>query len=99
MIGNCSCGREWASAREAHCRVCHAHFSTAENFDRHKPDRHGCPDPGSHRDSLRRPVLKRIQRPGGYTWVRYDERPDPRRSPHPARVTSAAAQPPTDPTP
>jgi hypothetical protein len=83
MTGACTCNRQWTSLIEAHCRTCHAHFSTPDNFDRHKPHATTCPDPGSHRDSNGRPILKAIERPGGITWVRYDERPDPRRTPQP----------------
>jgi len=78
VTGNCSCGRQWASLTEAHCRICHAHFSTPENFDKHKPDRRGCPDPGSHRDGQGRPVLKAVERRSGIvTWVGYSDRPAP----------------------
>lgn len=35
--GRCKCGRQWAGLKEAHCPVCHRHFSTPANFDAHRP--------------------------------------------------------------
>lgn len=31
------CGRWWTGLRECHCTVCHAHFSTVDGFDAHRP--------------------------------------------------------------
>lgn len=33
---SCRCGRQWTGLREAHCTVCHRHFSTPRNFDYHR---------------------------------------------------------------
>lgn len=33
---HCDCGRQWTGLREAHCSVCHRHFSTPRNFDAHR---------------------------------------------------------------
>jgi hypothetical protein len=32
---------------QAHCTVCHEHFSTVANFDIHGPRRAGCPHPST----------------------------------------------------
>jgi hypothetical protein len=72
MTGNCSCGREWNSLTECHCRICHRHFSTVANFDRHQPARHGCPNPATLRGKTGNPVLRPVDRGGATTWVQWE---------------------------
>lgn len=67
-IGNCGCGRAWKSLTEAHCRICHAHFTTVSAFDKHQPTRGGCPDPAALRDGRGNPVLELADRGGGPVW-------------------------------
>lgn len=43
-FASCLCGRQWAGLREAHCSVCHRHFSTPRNFDYHRSSG-SCADP------------------------------------------------------
>lgn len=75
----CGCGREWDGANQAHCTVCHRHFSTVANFDRHRPSYDGCLDP-AHIVNARtgQPVLKASEGPFGTTWVGAGEFVGPR---------------------
>lgn len=65
MTASCDCGRRWTGTAEAHCPVCHAHFSTVSNFDRHRPVLGPCDAPedaglvahtGPHGVTYRMPV-------------------------------------------
>ena len=56
VIATCSgprgCGRKWSGTNQAHCGICHEHFSTVKNFDAHKPGPRradGTPSCGSSR--------------------------------------------------
>ncbi|HET6914880.1 MAG TPA: hypothetical protein VFH56_02205 [Acidimicrobiales bacterium] len=75
-MANCTCGREWTGLAQAHCSICHVHFSTVANFDRHKPSYAGCLDPAEitnrKGEALLRPDVGRF----GITWVGASERPD-----------------------
>lgn len=79
--GSCRCGRHWDSPTAAHCSVCHAHFSTVQNFDRHEPSRRGCKNPGSltrtrRSDGREVPLLKQVQRSDGPVWVSAMDAPE-----------------------
>lgn len=71
------CGRSWSGTVSAHCTVCHEHFSTVKNFDLHKPNRRGCPDPASHTrkkaDGTVVPVLKKSE--ARDQWIGWSEDP------------------------
>jgi hypothetical protein len=70
MPASCSCGRTWTGLAQAHCSVCHAHFSTVANFDRHKPSYDGCLDPATIRNrKTGQLVLKPSDNRFGRTWV------------------------------
>lgn len=70
----CRCGREWDALGAAHCTVCHEHFSTVGNFDRHRRTGH-CQHPASLTDRHGQPVLKPVAGRYGVTWVGAAERP------------------------
>lgn len=73
MPTSCHCGRQWTGLGQAHCTVCHEHFSSVENFDRHGPSYRGCGDPRTltrvRKDGREVPVLKASEGPNGVTWV------------------------------
>jgi hypothetical protein len=71
----CGCGREWAGLNQAHCTLCHAHFSTVAHFDAHQPSYNGCLEPGDLTDRNGQPRLKPVDGPYGTTWVQAKERP------------------------
>lgn len=79
-IALCSCGREWTGLQQAHCTVCHRHFSTVENFDIHGVKRSGCPHPATkvrtRRDGTTVPRLKEVTSASGPLWVSWS--PEPR---------------------
>lgn len=85
MVGNCGCGRAWQGLAEAHCRICHRHFSTVANFDRHRPSYDGCGDPAELRDKAGRTLLKAAEGPRGTTWVGAREYGGPRRAARPGK--------------
>lgn len=70
--GRCNCGRQWAGLREAHCTLCHRHFSTPANFDAHRPSskknpRGACVDP----ETIEKPYLMRIKETvWGPMWIK-----------------------------
>lgn len=70
----CTCGREWTGLAQAHCTVCHHHFSTVSNFDRHRPGGH-CQPPGDVIGRDGEPVLKSTLNRFGLTWIHNSERP------------------------
>ena len=89
----CKCGRQWTGQAQAHCTVCHAHFSTVANFDRHKPSYSGCLDPGEVRNRKGEPLLKPSANRFGVTWVGVGEHPeasgDPGNTAHPGMGDAA----------
>jgi hypothetical protein len=44
VIASCRCGRRWTGLAQAHCTVCHRHFSTDGAADRHRKQA-SCMDP------------------------------------------------------
>lgn len=66
----CHCGREWVSLVQAHCSVCHEHFSTVDNFDRHVPSYKGCKDPAKIKKRSGEPYFKAVESRFGITWAR-----------------------------
>lgn len=74
----CACGRRWTALREAHCPVCHRHFSTARWFDAHRKGmgRTGCLDPATIPDRDGRPMFKVVDSAWGELVVLAKERPD-----------------------
>jgi hypothetical protein len=64
---------------QAHCCVCHEHFSTPANFDKHGPRRRGCPHPSKathkKKDGTVVPLLKPVEGVFGVTWVSWSEDP------------------------
>jgi hypothetical protein len=74
MTPGCNCGRKWRGLSQAHCPTCHAHFSSVDAFDRHRPGTAGCQDPSTMVDKLGVRVYKASEGPFGTTWVR--DRPD-----------------------
>lgn len=74
MPASCKCGRRWSGLGQAHCSICHRHFSTVTNFDRHKPSYDGCLDPAAITNRRTgNPVLKLSSGPLGGTWVGFGE--------------------------
>jgi hypothetical protein len=71
----CGCGREWDGLNQAHCTLCHQHFSTPANFDAHQPSYSGCADPATITDRTGRTRLKPVTGPYGVTWIAAKERP------------------------
>lgn len=85
MPANCNCGRTWTGLSQAHCTICHEHFSTVANFDRHKPSRSGCMNPSTIVNRRTgKPVLKLSPGPLGGTWVGYGEYVGPANDADPA---------------
>lgn len=70
----CTCGRTWTGAAEAHCRICHGHFSGATAFDVHKPAYTGCADPATLRRGGMKLLIER-EGPFGITWTYNPELP------------------------
>ncbi len=74
----CRCGRTWTGTTQAHCTVCHEHFSTVKNFDAHGVARHPrkCPHPSTKirtkRDGTKVPTLKSVDTVHGPLWVSTD---------------------------
>lgn len=64
------CGRRWTGLKECHCRRCHAHFSTVDNFDGHLVDSK-CIDPLGA--SVRGSKLRAKQSVWGTIYVRDGE--------------------------
>ncbi len=81
LIATCSgskgCGRQWSGTVQAHCTVCHEHFSTVNNFDKHEPNRRGCKKPAEMTrkklDGTVVPVFKGVEERYGVTWVGWSE--------------------------
>jgi len=71
----CNCGRQWKGLNQAHCTVCHEHFSTVRNFDLHKPSYNGCLHPAEVTNRAGLPLLKPSEGPYGVTWVGAETRP------------------------
>ncbi len=73
------CGRKWTGLIQAHCSVCHRQFSTVANFDAHRVNKRGCPDPASlrrkKRDGTEVPILKEVSTVHGPLWVSWSEDP------------------------
>ena len=80
--GTCctTCGRRWTSPREAHCAVCHRHFTSYAPFDIHlltsrdgETVEHREPATVTTRDG--RAKLVQVERSSGPTWATAGERP------------------------
>lgn len=69
MPATCRCGRTWTGLNQAHCSICHRHFSSPANFDRHRPSYDGCLDPAGIQRRNGDPVLKAVSGPLGITWT------------------------------
>ena len=76
MPASCTCGRKWTGLAQAHCTVCHRHFSTVANFDRHRPGTKGCQDPASLTKRNGEAAFKASEGPYGTTWMDSRERVD-----------------------
>lgn len=71
---SCTCGRTWTGYQEAHCTVCHVHFSGVSAFDAHRPSYTGCGDPATlRRGGMNLMVEKKS--PHGVTWTYNPELP------------------------
>lgn len=77
-VWSCPCGRKWTGTVQAHCTVCHAHFSTVKNFDAHgavAPPRR-CPDPSTRtrtrKDGTVVPKLRVVATVYGDLWISTD---------------------------
>ncbi len=78
-----SCSREWTGTVQAHCTICHEHFSTVANFDTHRPGprrKDGTPSCGKPADITRRkrdgsvvPMLKSVSTVHGPLWVSWSD--------------------------
>jgi hypothetical protein len=73
------CGRRWAARSEAHCAVCHRHFTSPTAFDLHlSTSRDGETvthrDPATLLDRHGRPRLVLIARASGPAWACAGER-------------------------
>jgi hypothetical protein len=64
-----TCQRHWTGHTECHCRLCHNHFSTPTNFDRHRPSRDGCGNPADLTDRHGQPRLVPSYGHNGITWT------------------------------
>lgn len=84
MAASCTCGRTWTGFNQAHCSICHAHFSSVANFDRHKPSYDGCLDPATVTKRTGEPALRASRNQLGVTWVGADEYAGPRNDADPA---------------
>lgn len=74
------CGRRWTALGEAHCAVCHRHFTTYRAFDLHlSVSRDGEQvthrDPAMMIDRYDQPRLVLVERRFGPTWAWPGERP------------------------
>lgn len=69
MPATCRCGRTWTGLNQAHCAICHRHFSSVAHFDRHRPSYDGCLDPAAILKRSGEPVFKLSAGPLGHTWV------------------------------
>lgn len=79
-LASCKCGRRWSGTTSAHCSLCHEHFSTVANFDKHKPSLRGCGDPRTMTrtkgDGTVVPVFKKsLRQAGGVIWIGWAEDP------------------------
>lgn len=86
MPATCSCGRHWTGMSQAHCGICHAHFSTVANFDRHKPSYNGCGNPAEVRNRKGETILKLVEGPFGGTWTGLGSNDAPENAAAPAMV-------------
>ncbi len=78
-----SCSREWTGTVQAHCTICHEHFSTVANFDTHRPGprrKDGTPTCGKpaeltrqKRDGTVVPMLKPVSTVHGPLWVSWSD--------------------------
>ncbi len=72
------CGRTWTGVTQAHCTVCHEHFSTVKNFDAHRVARppRKCASPATQlrtkRDGTKVPILKSVPTVHGPLWISTD---------------------------
>lgn len=90
MPASCKCGRTWTGLSQAHCPLCHAHFSTVANFDRHRPSYDGCLDPAAIVSrKTGRSILKPSTGPLGTTWVGAGEYAGPEKDADPAIAGAA----------
>ena len=76
---NRGCHRSWSSLIEAHCTVCHQHFSTDRVAERHTP--YCTPDREETHNRLwgavkknGEPLFAPVTRKDGKTWILYDPR-------------------------
>jgi hypothetical protein len=56
--------------------LCHRHFSTVANFDKHQPNYTGCKDPAALTNRKGEPILKQTVNRFGVTWVGVGEHPE-----------------------
>ena len=72
LPGGCDCGRRWQGFSEAHCPICHEHFTSDSAFTRHlsgaQVDDPLCYPPESFRKQDDSPVFEQIDRVHGPTW-------------------------------
>lgn len=74
---HCSgCHLTWYGLEECHCPTCHEHFSSDSGFLMHQTS-DACDDPAALTTEGGRPKLKQVERRGGLTWVKSDERAYP----------------------
>jgi hypothetical protein len=65
------CERTWQGLAEAHCTVCHAHFTTVTAFDLHRvgpTDTRHCEDPATLTTAAGVPRLSGSLRATGIIW-------------------------------
>lgn len=70
-----ACERFWTGTVQAHCTVCHQHFSTANVFDMHRRGRgddRDCVYPGDVTNAAGVPRMRQVQSKHGMTWVSSD---------------------------
>ncbi len=77
------CDRAWTGTVQAHCSVCHEHFSTVANLAAHRPGprrRDGSPSGGKPAEITRRkrdgtvvPMLKPVSTVHGPLWVSWSD--------------------------
>lgn len=77
QIGYCDCGRTWNAHGEAHCAVCHRHFTSDSGFDTHRKDG-VCRDPKTlRRGRSGKLVFASTGRKSGQAWKLASESPHP----------------------
>lgn len=87
MTFGCNCGRHWSGLSQAHCTVCHEHFSSVAGFDRHRTTGR-CVPPSNVTRRDGRPHFKADHNRFGTTWVEDDPRGHYRTRPESATATT-----------